>query len=205
MIQRDFACSPQDYEMRSPWPVIGMNRKDDWRPLLSLFDATEVVWIGRTVKDSAGAESSDEWLASCKRRFRPVSEWLQEQSAPGLLTCPSSFTPGVSSRSTENIALRRYLVVESDTLSKCQVCAVFKWLEQFMKLRAIIDTAGKSLHGWFEMPLPSILEELKVILPALGCDPAMFTPAQPCRLPRGVRDGQFQCLVYLDGKVAHES
>jgi hypothetical protein len=91
-----------------------------------------------------------------------------------------------------------FLVVESDSLSKEQMLAVFAWMRQFMHLRAIVDTAGKSLHGWFEYPNPFQLEELRVILPTLGCDPALFRTSQPCRLPGALRDGKFQRLLWLD-------
>lgn len=117
---------------------------------------------------------------------------------PGLFTCPSTFKPGTDSRCDATVVLRRYLVLESDTLRKDEICAVFRWVEQFTRLRAIVDTAGKSLHGWFEPPPPAALDELKIILPALGCDPALFRLSQPCRLPGGNRDGRTQSLLHLD-------
>jgi hypothetical protein len=123
---------------------------------------------------------------------------LAEPKAHWTLTCPSAFKPGSHSRCDANVITRRYLVLESDTLDKNQVCAVFKWMEQFGRLRAIVDTAGKSLHGWFEVPDNDVLGELAIILPALGCDPALFGLSQPCRMPGASRDGRIQSLLYLD-------
>lgn len=93
---------------------------------------------------------------------------------------------------------QRYLVVESDSLTKDQVGAIFRWLDQAvdLSLRAVVDTAGKSLHGWFEFPTPDALTELKIMLPALGCDSKMFGSSQPCRLPGGLRNGHIQKLIY---------
>jgi hypothetical protein len=189
------------YGNRSPVNLLDSDPRNDWRSLLQLFTPDDVVWIGRGPTDSAGADASPDWQAYCKTRFRPVSDWLRETTAPGNFTCPSTFKSGITSRSNDNVITRRYLVVESDSLNKNDVCAVFRWMEQFSRLRAIVDTAGRSLHGWFEMPKLSALDELKIILPQLGCDPALFKPAQPCRLPGAIRadkENRVQSLLYLD-------
>ncbi|MDB6112653.1 MAG: hypothetical protein JWR69_4403 [Pedosphaera sp.] len=161
----------------------------DWRLMLSLFRLEDIVWIG-DVADSGPGHAHN---------FRLVTDWMKEKEAPGSFTCPSTFKPGAFSRSKDNVASRRFLVIESDYLSKPEICAVFGWVSQFLRLRAVVDTAGKSLHGWFEFPLSSAVEaELKIILPALGCDPAMFKPSQPCRLAGAKRGDKVQALVYLD-------
>jgi hypothetical protein len=197
-ILREHACGFTTYGNKSPVYLFDGDPRDDWRLLLKLFEPDDVVWIGRTPQDSANDKQDPEWKAFCRTRFRTAAEWLKEASAPGLLTCPSVFKVGVHSRSNENVVVRRYLVVESDTLDRNQVSAVFHWIEQFCRLRAIVDTAGKSLHGWFESPDTTALEQLKIILPAVGCDDAMFKVSQPCRLPGGSRDGRIQSLLYLD-------
>jgi hypothetical protein len=48
----------------------------------------------------------------------------------------------------------RFLVVESDTLTKDQVGAVFAYLHRRLRYRLhyIIDMGGKSLHAWFDAP-----------------------------------------------------
>jgi hypothetical protein len=71
-----------------------------------------------------------------------------------------------------------------------------------MNLRAVVDTAGKSLHAWFDYPPASIVEDLKIALPELGCDPKLFTASQPVRLPGALRDGKYQKLIYLGKEVA---
>jgi hypothetical protein len=73
-----------------------------------------------------------------------------------------------------------------------------------LELVAIVDTAGKSLHGWFRYPEHEfVVDDLKLVLPALQCDPKLFTPSQPVRLPGALRDGKYQKLVYLAGEVDH--
>jgi hypothetical protein len=59
-----------------------------------------------------------------------------------------------------------------------------------------VDTGGKSLHGWFDMPKKAIFDELETILPLLGCDPGLFKPSQPCRMPGVPRGEKYQTLIY---------
>lgn len=163
-----------------------------WRYLFTLFQPDDVLWIGDTYDTGKPAH---------RRHFATPSQWAEVLINRGVqwpLTCPSAFKPGTFSRCNEAVQSRRYLVVESDVLTKPEILAVFRWCRQFMRLRAIVDTAGRSLHGWFDYPAPDVIAELKLILPNLGCDPALFKPAQPCRLPGAPRNGRIQSLVWLD-------
>jgi hypothetical protein len=171
--------------------------KNEWRLLLELFPRDGAIWIGDT-KDSCDDTADAGRKAFCRRHFRTVEEWLVEEKAPGQFTCPSSFRPGVHSRSATNVVSRPFLVVESDTMGKAEVLGVFTWMRKFMCLRAVVDTGGKSLHGWFDFPDDEALGELKVILPALQCDAALFNASQPCRLPGAERGDKLQTLLWLD-------
>ena len=134
-------------------------------------------------------------------------QWLKESNVTGQLICPATFKNNSIARANDNILARRFLVVESDTLTKDQVGAVFRWLKGRvgLDLVAIVDTAGKSLHGWFRHPAHEFqVDELKLVLPALQCDPKLFTPSQPVRLPGALREGKWQKLVYLAKEVVNE-
>ena len=191
-----------------PWPydqiikdspvALKANVADHWKLLLNLFHQEDVVWIGEKT-DSGQPKHAD--------NFKRVQNWLKGQTVPGPLTCPVAFKTGSHSRSSEQVLTRRFLVVESDTLDKNQVGAVFRWIHTQVKLplRAIVDTAGKSLHGWFDFPRPDIEDELRAVLPALGCDVGMFRSSQPCRMPSFERqEGKFQRLIYLQESKKHE-
>lgn len=158
--------------------------------MLQRFHPDDVVWIGDKY-DSGKPEHT--------KHFRTIREWLETEQIDGPLLCPSTFKPGSYQRANEQIAARRFLVVESDTLGKDEVGAVFRWLTDEVKLilAAIVDTAGKSLHAWFYQPATEVVEDLKLVLPEIGCDPKLFTPSQPVRLPGALRDGRWQKLVYL--------
>ncbi len=174
---------------QSPAALAG-DEPQHWRRLLGLFGEDDVIWIGDT--HSSGKPEH-------ARQFRTRAGWLSEPMAPAQFVCPAVFKPGVHARSNDNLVARRFLVVESDELTKDEVGGVFRWLrdEVGLHLRAIVDTAGRSLHGWFDFPATDQLEDLKLVLPELGCDPKLFTASQPVRLPGAVRNGRFQRLVWL--------
>ena len=201
LILQKHQCTPAELRSRSPSPVPD-DPAEHWRLHLQLFQPGDVVWIGDT-RDSCGADAPPARREQCGRHFRAVADWLTWSRAPGAFTCPSVFTAGSHSRSNANVLQRRFLVVESDVLSKPEICAVFGWCGGVMKLRAVVDTGGKSLHGWFDVPCGAAQTELRVVLPGLGCDPALFKLAQPCRLPGVPRGDRMQELLYLDlGGVA---
>jgi hypothetical protein len=175
----------------SPTPLPDHEVAGQWKEILQLFKPSDVVWIGGTYDSGSTQHNAN---------FRTVEAWLKETTISGQFTCPAAFKNASFSRSNDNVLHRRFLVVESDVLSKDQVGAVFRFLhdEVGLRLRAIVDTAGKSLHGWFDFPKKAVLEELEIILPQLGCDPGLFRASQPCRMPGALRDGKYQRLVYLD-------
>jgi len=175
----------------SPLAVSERDAEDQFRTWLKLWPACSTVWIG-DVYSSGKPEH--------RTHFRPVGEWYQIGPVMGNFTCGSSFKPGSFSRSNENLTGHRFMVVESDTLSKDEVGAVFAYLRRRLRypLHGIIDTAGKSLHGWFDAPRSKMLENrLKAGLEEFGCDPKVFTYSQPVRVPGAFRDGKLQKLVWL--------
>lgn len=175
----------------SPLLVAERDAEDQFRTWLRLWPAHCHVWIGDVF--SSGKPEH-------KTHFRPVAEWYQIGPAMGNYTCGSSFKPGSYQRSNANCNGTRFMVVESDTLAKDEVGAVFAYLQRRLhyKLHCIIDTAGKSLHAWFDAPRNPLREaRLKAGLVAFGCDPKVFTYSQPVRVPGAYRDGKLQRLVWL--------
>ena len=178
--------------LRGVSPMAPDDLKEDWMMFLGLFEGQEgLVWCGN-VTDSGRPEHSI--------NFQTVDRWTTESSPRGNFTCPSLFNPGTTSRSNANVLSRPYLVLESDTLPKDSMCAVFRWLQEacFWPLRAVIDTGGKSLHGWFDMPPQTWLPDLRVAFEALQLDPAMFKASQPVRVPGAFRadKDKYQRLIY---------
>ena len=184
---------------QSPTPL-GDKVSQDWQLQLTLFAKAEgQVWNGG---------KCDSGKPHHARNFKTPKEWLNQARPLGCFTCPSTFKPGTTSRSNNQVASQPFLVVESDIQSHGETCSLFNWMGKFLKLRAIVNTGNKSLHGWFEGPTPEQRTELKTILPELGFDRAMFTPSQPCRLAGVTRPNStpdpilrlpvYQSLLWLD-------
>lgn len=204
-ILKKFHVEPADIWEESPVRLLD-GPSGDWKLILQLFQPEDVIWIGdkfSSCSDDADAEKK----SLCRQFFRTRDDWLKLREAPANFTCPSTFQPGTYSRSNKQVVIRKFLVIESDCLSKTDMLAVINWCRQFMRLRAIVDTAGKSIHGWFDAVPSEVEAKLRVILPNLGrasdedektLDPALFKIAQPCRLPGALRDGKYQNLCYLD-------
>lgn len=175
----------------SPRQVADRGPDEQFRTWLKMWPADATVWIG-DVWDSGKPEHAT--------HFRPVAEWFQIGPVMGNYTCGSAFRPGSFQRGNVNLHGQRFMVVESDTLSKDEVGAIFAYLNQRLRfnLHAIIDTGGKSLHGWFACAKdPAVERELKTVLTVFGCDPKLFTYSQPVRLPGAFREQRLQRLIWL--------
>ena len=95
-------------------------------------------------------------------------------------------------RCLENTGRRRFLVVESDTGTKPEQAAILARLAKLwdaIPLVLVVDSAGKSLHGWFDVRNVSerrtrLWFEMAVML---GADPHTWTRCQWVRMPGGTR------------------
>jgi len=159
----------------------------DYALFLSLFRPDDTIWIG-DITDSSPAH------------FRKQSAWSQLSSAPHPFTTGAVFKPEAEARKNEMVLARKYLVVESDVLDKDKVGSVFRLMrERFrMRLHAIVDTGGKSLHAWFEAPHTPLWEkQLLAFLVPMGIDKATFRASQPVRLPGAARGDKHQRLLWF--------
>jgi hypothetical protein len=141
-ILRRYELGPADFFEASKVRLLD-DPAADWRLLLQLFKPDDVIWIGSKY-DSCSDKAPQEKKESCRRHFRTAAEWLTESDPPEQFVCPCVFKPGTHSRCNEAVLLRRFLVIESDVLSKEPMSTVINWCGQFMRLRAIVDTGGKS-------------------------------------------------------------
>lgn len=198
-ILKDFKWDESEIRVSSK----GYESESDWQTFLNLFHDDDVIWVGQP-------EDTGDYKKVVN--FRRVKELKLLPGGPqGNFTCMSTFRRGSYSRANANVANTPYLVVEGDKIlgdpkspaekqrNRDACGAVFRWLEQSigLKLRAVVDSGNKSLHGWFVMPPKAVYDELKVVLPAIGCDRAMFKPSQPVRAPGAIR--QFE-----DGHTAYQ-
>lgn len=171
-------------------PFMTENPLHDPKVFLSLmYEQNDIIWNG-DVKDSGNKLLH-------RNNFKTVKQWMLGD-IQGNFTCPSIFKPDSFSRSNENVLHRPYIVIESDKLTQDETCSLYRWMQKFMTLRAIVHSGGKSAHGWFDFPEEKIFNKLKIILPELGCDPALFKASQPVRMPGIMRGEQMQCLYWFN-------
>lgn len=189
-ILRELEWPYEEIVRDSPLVVADRDPDEQFRMWLKLWPPHSTLWIGDVVNSGSPEQAT---------HFRTVGEWFQIGPVMGNFTCGSSFKAGSYARTDANVAERNFLVVESDTLSRDEVGAVFVWLERRLRYRlhCIIDTGGKSLHGWFSPPPPRLEARLKVALTAMGCDPKLFNRSQPVRVPGAMRGEKLQRLIWV--------
>ncbi|HRH95387.1 MAG TPA: hypothetical protein PLB55_05600 [Prosthecobacter sp.] len=187
-----------------------------WCLLMQAYGKDGVIWVGDKY-DSGSPQHAKHW--------RSIAEWREEPEPNlGPYVCTSTFKPGAFARSNDQIVERKFFVVECDAIdeivatklaakeelthedkrrNKDLSVAILLWLRDAvgLRLRAVVDSGNKSIHGHFEMPPDNVRQELEVILPALKCDPAAWRPSQPVRMPGYTSaSGRSQRLIYVDAK-----
>jgi hypothetical protein len=188
-----------------PWPeaeIIEAGMVSDWTPeeqshtfLATMFQPDDTVWLGNVWDSGINKRTKEKFT----NRFRTVTEWRKLLPAYEF-TSHCTFKAGSFSRSDESLAERRYMVVESDELSRDEIGAVFRWLMgRDLRLRAVVYSGKRSLHGWFDYPGDADIRELKAILHGLQCDPSTLRASQPVRFAGRKRKdtGNIQKLLYL--------
>jgi hypothetical protein len=82
------------------------------------------------------------------------------------------------------------------------------WLSCTFPLSMVLDSGGKSLHGWFYVKGKDIAD-FKLLALMLGADRAPFSEAQFVRAPGGVRrkddatNGRVQKVLFFNPYAAH--
>jgi hypothetical protein len=153
-----------------------------------MFSPYDWVWIGQPEM------TGENW----KTNFRAAGAWILPPPSWKFI-CPNPLRT-CWDRKNENIAEYRHLVLESDSLNMLESRAMFEAVEDIflLKLKAIVFSGNKSLHGWFEHPGLPWLALHKPLLVAMGFDAKTMSPSQPVRLPGVVREnGKRQELLWI--------
>jgi hypothetical protein len=113
---------------------------------------------------------------------------------PSRMSAPSGCNGSgqESYRCLENTGPREYLVIESDTGGdKIEQARVLSHLATLAPLVLVVDSAGKSLHGFFDC-YGSQQHRIARFMQYgvwLGADPHLWVPCQWVRMPGGTRTG----------------
>jgi hypothetical protein len=114
-----------------------------------------------------------------------------------------------SEHTLEATGPRRFIVIEGDKIDgepipKDTQAAILLHLAERAPLALVVDSAGKSLHGWFfcEGADEDKLRRFFAYAVTLGADAGLWTRSQFARMPDGTRDnGQRQSILFFNPEV----
>lgn len=177
--------------------------------LSTIFQADDLVWIG---------SQYDKGIPG--RTIRSVAAWIDHfrsggATAPFIIINPLSGKPaptksgGISYRGDGNVKSYRHCLIEFDTLGRED--QIRFWSAAKLHIRALIDTGGKSIHGWIDIQRQATVttaeqwgKEIKIryyekILKPLTVDAACSNAARLSRLPGHFREEKkkYQRLLWL--------
>jgi len=105
-----------------------------------------------------------------------------------------------SAHTLDNTGPRQNIVVEfDDGASLDEQAARHIWLSEFRKLRLVVFSGSKSLHGWYQAQNEADDRKFMEEAVRLGGDPKTWLRSQFVRLPNGQReDGTIQRVEFFD-------
>ena len=172
---------------------------EDARNLLEiLYAPDDVLFIGD--RFDRGVKTVREWLADPNLTKHP-------HIIPNPLTGQQGSTKdGKSSlRADDCVKDFRFAVIEFDDMPREDQIGF--WLSIHLPVVALIDSGGKSIHGWIRTDAPDraaweryVEGKIFPMLTEIGCDPSCRNEARLSRLPGHFREEKkrIQRILYLD-------
>jgi len=198
------------------WPEPNLDKREFYANTAeTLFDPATVVSISTSeIIDALFPGGGFLCLGSDKNMG---ATWLREHwlgyehscqfIVPNRMTGPKGHNSDgeESCRCLENTGPREYLVIESDTgTDKAEQARLLSHLATKAPLTLVVDSGGKSLHGWFvcrNVPQHRVARFMQYAV-WLGADHHLWVPCQWVRMPGGTRcDGSRQHVHYFNPEV----
>lgn len=172
--------------------------------LHALFKGDPILCVGGTLKQCY-SEALSQFEGLENAQFIVPSPMMAHKGV-------SKSTGRMSPRALEIVGPRKYLVVECDFTpedaeaagkSSQELClSVLGLLRTYRDLVCVVDSGGKSVHGWFLVTDDDLQDDGKLIrfmqyAVAHGADKKTWTKNQLVRLPGGLRDnGKRQRILF---------
>lgn len=149
--------------------------------LPTLFSLDELLCIGFEQARGSVATLREILQSACRYQFIVPSPMTAHtgRNQQGLETF----------RCLANTGTRRWLVIENDSATKEEQAKILTHLSELLPLVLVVDSAGKSLHGWFRATGTSE-PDLRLFMQYathLGSDPHTWNRCQWVRMPGGIR------------------
>jgi hypothetical protein len=197
-----------ELERRSPVQNLGPMKPTDF--LEHIFWGEQLVTTGR--KKTFHKDGVLQEVIPCDTRLLNAANATRINAAEYVV--PSAALRRVgrktdgkpSEHAKTNYGPRQHVVLESDRkeLNKDIWAKLLLHLAEFAPLVMVVDTGGKSLHGWFDcegVPEAQVATFFNYAH-QLGADPKMMDIFQLARLPNGTRTGGArQSVIYWDSEA----
>lgn len=184
---------------KRPTPTSVPGASEFQKFLSSAFAATEVVCICEQVEDGRPLTSGsflpvEDWI---KRFDSPDSILFRPDRAEGVYVRINPFKPNLYSGSDNDVSAYRHVLVEFDDKPKAEQEKLLR--DSGLPISVLIDSGGKSIHGWVRVDAPSRKEwdaRRDLIYSAIpGIDPKNKNPSRFSRLPGAWRGESQQKLL----------
>ena len=184
---------------KRPTPTTTPGASEFSRFLSSAFAATEVVCICEQVEEGRPLTSGsflpvEDWI---KRFDSPDSILFRPDRAEGVYVRINPFKPNLYSGSDNDVSAYRHVLVEFDDKPKPEQEKLLR--DSGLPISVLIDSGGKSIHGWVRVDAPSRKEwdaRRDLIYSAIpGIDPKNKNPSRFSRLPGAWRGESQQKLL----------
>jgi len=184
---------------KRPTPSTTPSASEFQKFLSSAFAATEVVCICEQVEEGRPLTSGsflpvEDWI---KRFDSPDSILFRPDRAEGVYVRINPFKPNLYSGSDNDVSAYRHVLVEFDDKPKAEQEKLLR--ESGLPISVLIDSGGKSIHGWVRVDAPSRKEwdaRRDLIYSAIpGIDPKNKNPSRFSRLPGAWRGESQQKLL----------
>jgi hypothetical protein len=184
---------------KRPTPTSVPGASEFQKFLSSAFAPTEVVCICEQVEDGKPMTSGsflpvEDWI---KRFDSPDSILFRPDRAEGVYVRINPFKPNLYSGSDNDVSAYRHVLVEFDDKPKAEQEKLLR--DSGLPISVLIDSGGKSIHGWVRVDAPSRKEwdaRRDLIYSSIpGIDPKNKNPSRFSRLPGAWRGESQQKLL----------
>ena len=217
--QRVIWHSKRNWETPTKWPAPNLEQLEAVAAsgfgVCDLWERSPIRWDDNTPRTSEllgrlfGGD--DPWVcfgSNSDFTTERLSKIIKPQQYPLIVPSPMLDKFGTtqdgrrSQHTLSNTGPRRFFVVEFDGISRDTQAAVLLHLSERAPLAMVVDSGGKSLHGWFFVAGKTD-EQLRPFFQrvcALGADPAAIrNRSQFVRMPDGRRDnGNRQHVLFFN-------
>ncbi len=135
-------------------------------------------------------------------QFKTAAEAIEQIVPSPMLSKWGRTKEGKESQHTlEATGARRFLVIEGDGTSRDHQAAILLHLAERAPLSMVVDSGGKSLHGWFFVAgkTDEQLAPFFRLACTLGADKGMWLRSQFVRMPDGTRNnGNRQHILFFN-------